>query len=366
MKKNLFQFLLLISAAALFLSCQKEEEEEHYDVSRFFSEYLKIICDNAASCEAGFVTAENRINCPDIIMYHPFPFPAFKREEKVIFKQKFEMLRSDEEVGWIEVNNKKVKECFDALEEVAQCDPMETSLFEIVACVNVFEGTKSIRQDCGQDEECFYGWCDKRGGRCPGSCVEYKEPGQSCNVTLDRCVPGYTCRTNGCSESSIGVAGDPCLSDIDCSPSLYCRKSSESDATGRCFWRKSHGEPCIDVNECMIGLDCINNLCSKERISDVSGGKCGKIEDDDGNEVMYSCNVYNKLECGPQNTCQAFPQQGQPCASICDKGMYCDEGSGTCQFQRAVGRSCTSNTQCMTFYCHNEVCGIPECMDVYD
>jgi len=365
MRKS-FYIMLAVLLLFGFAGCDKEEKEEPYQLSmfNFFSEYLNVICNSAASCKAGFVTNENKLNCPDVIMHHPYPFPAFKRGEKVVFMQKFEMLVGAEKVGWVKVDMKKAEICFDIIRKMSPCDPMEVHLFDIVECVDVFEGTKSLRQSCNQDEECFYGWCDTRGGRCPGTCVDYKEPGQNCNASLDRCAPGYTCRSSGCSKSTIGQPGDPCLSDVDCSSFLYCRRRSENDATGNCFKRQNDGEVCLNVNECMTGLECINNLCSKARVSDVAGAPCGKSEDRDGNEITLSCNIFGKLECGPQKTCQKFPQQGMPCSSTCDKSLFCHKESGLCQYQAMVGRPCDDHNQCTSFYCYNGVCGVPECIDV--
>ncbi len=360
---------IVLSAFLLMLltiggSCGESTEEPVYqhNVSNFFSEYLNIICNSAASCSSGFVTDENRLSCPDIILHHPFPFPAFKRGHDIIFMQKYQMLDAAEKAGWIKLDMKQAEVCFDLLRDMSPCNPFEVHLADIVECATVFEGTKTIRQECDQDEECNYGWCDTRG-RCPGTCVSYKEPGQACNSSMDRCSPGYTCRTSGCSKSTIGDAGDPCLTDVDCSSFLYCRRRNESDATGNCFKRKNDGEPCLDANECMTGLDCVNNICSKGRVSDTPGTQCGKMEDEHGEEVTYSCNVFAKLECGPNNTCQRFPQQGQPCREICDKSLFCDKNSGLCQYQAMIGRPCDADEQCTTFYCTNGVCGIPQCID---
>mgnify|MGYP001073356550 CR=1 FL=1 len=100
--------VLILFSGMMFLavSCGDDAGEQPYqpNMSNFFSNYLSVICDSAASCKSGLVSSETRLNCPDIILHYPFPFPALKRGENIIFMQKFEMLDSAEKAGWVKVD----------------------------------------------------------------------------------------------------------------------------------------------------------------------------------------------------------------------------------------------------------------------
>jgi len=355
-------FLLLF----FIISCEDEKKEEPYvpSMTNFFTQYLNSVCDSATKCKSGFVTQSTALFCPDVMLYNPFPFEGFHKGEKAVFRHKYEMMISAETLGWVFVDMEQAKSCFEIITRMEPCNPFDVQLLDITECAKVFSGSKFIKQECFQDEECDNGWCNLRGGRCPGNCVEYKQPDQSCNSTLDRCYPGYVCRSSGCSKASDGNPGDPCASDDDCGSFLFCRKTG-TDALGNCFKRKSEGEPCLEPKECVVGLSCVNNQCTRSRISDQVGAPCGAQEekDEDGKPIILECNAFAKLECGPQRTCQKIAtDSNMPCGTKCDKGLYCEPNSGTCQWQKTAGLPCSNNENCLSFYCFNGVCAVPQCL----
>lgn len=364
--------ILFITLSALLLlfssSCKEESNNDQYEYNmmNFFNEYLLSLCEASTRCTSGFVSDANYKYCTDIIMNYPEAFQGFHKKENVVFRHKVEMMVSAERMGWTKVDMDKAQECYDIISKLDPCNPLDVQMLDIAECANVFSGTKFIKQECFQDEECDNGWCDLKGDRCPGNCVFYKEAGQECNATIDRCSPGYTCRSSGCSKSSNGAPGDPCVNDDDCSSFLFCRKTG-SDAIGICFKRQGEGQACLEEKECVVGLECVNNLCTRSRISDQVGAPCGPQEGEGEEEIVLSCNIFSKLECGPTNTCQKLSNQpNTPCTGMCDKTLYCDPNYHVCLYQGDFGKPCTSNAQCITMYCLNNVCASPECITVVE
>ena len=376
MKKLLF----LLAIALFFSSCggdSKSSEGGGISTGDFFERYLDTLCTAATKCNSGFVNAENLSFCPKTILNSAKPFEGFHKGESVIFKHKYDMLKNAEEMGWLSLNKEQAESCFAVIAQMEPCNPLDVQLLDIPECANVFKGTKQIRETCNQDEECKNGWCNMRGNVCPGSCVDYKQADQSCNSSLDKCIIGYECRSSGCSKSSTGVVNDPCVSNSDCTTFLFCYVK-EGDSFGVCLKRKGEGLACTGADECVVGLSCVNNLCTRSRVSDTIGAPCGVQEekDEDGNEIVLECNRFSKLECGPANVCQKMPTASNlQCSEFCDTdlGLYCDSSSHTCQWPKSAVTQCTGNEQCASLYCaavHGTedqgvmICQEPQCLPI--
>ena len=373
--------LLSIAALVLILSScggESKSSEGEMNTANFFDRYLNTLCTAATKCTSGFVNAENVSFCPKTLFNSAKPFEAFHKGEPVIFKHKYEMLKDAEEMGWISLDMAQAESCFSIISQMEPCNPLDVQLLDIPECANVFKGTKQLRDDCNQDEECKNGWCNMRGDVCPGSCVDYKQPDQNCNSSIDRCVIGYECRSSGCSKSSTGAVNDPCVSNSDCTTFLFCYVK-EGDSFGVCLKRKGEGLACTDANECVVGLSCVDNICTRSRISDTIGSPCGVQEekDEEGNDIVLECNRFSKLECGAANVCQKMPATSNlQCSESCDtdQGLYCDSSSHTCQWPKSAGVPCTQNEQCLSMYCavvsgtegeEVKVCQDPQCLQAY-
>ena len=373
--------LLSIAALVLILSScggESKSNEGEMNTANFFDRYLNTLCTAATKCTSGFVNAENVSFCPKTLFNSSKPFEAFHKGESVIFKHKYEMLKDAEEMGWISLDMAQAENCFSIISQMEPCNPLDVQLLDIPECASVFKGTKQLRDDCNQDEECKNGWCNTRGDVCPGSCVDYKQPDQNCNSSIDRCVIGYECRSSGCSKSSTGVVNDPCVSNSDCTTFLFCYVK-EGDSFGVCLKRKGEGLACTDANECVVGLSCVDNICTRSRISDTIGSPCGVQDekDEEGNDIVLECNRFSKLECGATNVCQKMPAGSNlQCSESCDtdQGLYCDSSSHTCQWPKSAGVPCTQNEQCISMYCavvsgtegeEVKVCQDPQCLPAY-
>jgi len=375
MKKLLF----VLTIALLFSSCGGDSKSSEGDMNTvgFFERYLDTLCNASAKCTSGFVNAENLSFCPKTILNSAAPFEGFHKGESVIFKHKYEMLKNAEEMGWLSLDMLQAESCFAIIAQMEPCNPLDVQLLDIPECASVFKGTKQLRDACNQDEECKNGWCNMRGDVCPGSCVDYKQPDQNCNSSLDKCVIGYECRSSGCSKSSTGVVNDPCVSNSDCTTFLFCYVK-EGDALGVCLKRQGEGFACTDANECVVGLSCVDNRCTRSRISDTPGAPCGvqPEKDENGNDIVLECNRFSKLECGHAGVCQKMPADSNlQCSEFCDtdRGLYCDSSSHTCQWPKSAGLACTKNEQCASFYCavvseasegagEVRVCQEPQCL----
>ncbi len=374
------KIFLVVLAAVIFSSCGGESKSENgeMNMANFFERYLDTLCTASSKCASGFVNAENFSFCPKVIMNSTTPFEGFHKGENIIFKHKYEMLKNAEEMGWITVDMLQAEECFLLISQMEPCNPLDVQLLDIPQCALVFQGTKTLKQECNQDEECRNGWCNLRGTLCPGTCVDYKMPNQNCNASFDKCITGYECRSSGCSQSSTGALNDPCVSNSDCTTFLFCYFAKEGDYNGVCLKRKGEGMPCADTNECVVGLSCVNNACSRSRISDQVGAPCGvqPDKDENGNEIVLECNRFSKLECGPAHVCQKMPADSNlQCSESCDtdRGLYCDSSSHTCQWPKSAGTVCTKNEQCASLYCavvsetegsEVQVCQEPQCIPI--
>lgn len=375
MKKLLF----VLAIALVFSSCGGDSKSSEGDMNTagFFERYLDTLCSASAKCASGFVNAENLSFCPKTILNSAIPFEGFHKGESVIFKHKYDMLKNAEEIGRLSLDMQQAESCFSIISQMEPCNPLDVQLLDIPECANVFKGKGLLRDECYQDEECRNGWCNMRGGVCPGSCVDYKQPDQSCNSSLDKCIIGYECRSSGCSKSSSGDVNDPCVNNSDCTTFLFCYVK-EGDSFGVCLKRKGEGLACTSANECVIGLSCVDNLCTRSRISDTLGAPCGiqPEKDEDGNDIVLECNRFSKLECGPSNVCQKMPTAANlQCSEFCDTdlGLYCDSLTHTCQWPKSAVTQCTSNEQCASLYCaavpgaedqEIMICQEPQCLPV--
>ncbi len=345
--------ILLIAAALLISACSGESKKETIKVEDFFTSYLTLICDTAASYTGGLVSVSGKATCPSAILDIPIPYTYFHESELTIFKQKKNLLMRAELDGVMEIEKEQAQKCFDVIKEMAPYNPLDIRLLDIAECAMAFKGSRVVNDHCAQDEECDNGWCNLSSA-CPGRCVLYKTKGQACNSSLDRCEPGYVCRNSGCSRVSQGNAGDPCSNDKDCISYLYCRKLSQDDSTGTCFRRKGLKEKCTLDGECLTGMKCLDDVCSGGNIPDKAGADCSESK---------LCNYFSKLECSEALTCRAFSKKpDEPCTLQCEGALYCDRATKVCKRARFEDDPCTNYFECTSLYCASEgVCKYPEC-----
>ena len=349
---------LLFGIILLIGSCGDGDDTKMktMSVNEFFTEYLQTLCEASAQCNGGFITTTNSGSCPSIIRSLSQPYEFFHQRELVVFNQKLEALKRAGTNQQLLIDKEQAAVCFNIVKELEPCNPLKVSLFDIVECQKAFIGETYPHNPCFQDEECEGGWCDINGTQCPGTCVLYREANQACNDRIDKCEPGYACRGSGCSKVTQGEAGDPCTSDEHCSDYLYC-KINEGDAAGLCLRKKEAGKACVTSEECVIGLECIENQCLGTLIENTAGGQCD-------NETRF-CNYFSRLECSPSGICQALPNAAnQMCTYICETPFYCSPSQKKCLYMSEGGQQCESNEACKSYLCSNGVCIVPDCVPV--
>lgn len=357
MVRKLITFFLFASFL-LIGSCGGDDNKgmETLPVPGFFSEYLETLCDASAQCNGGFITQANANYCPGIMSSLSSPYEFFHRKELVIFNQKYEALKRAGANQQLLIDKKQVAVCLEIIKQLEPCNPLKVSLFDIVECQKAFIGQTLPHNPCYQDEECAGGWCDLNGGKCPGSCVLYREANQACNDRIDKCEPGYACRGSGCSKVTQGVAGDPCSSDEHCSDYLYCR-INEGDAAGLCLKKKEAGKVCVTSEECVIGLECVDNKCLGTLIENSAGGQC--------DNTTRFCNYFSRLECSPAGVCQPLPNgPNQLCSTVCEPPFYCSGSQKKCIYMSEGGQQCEANEACKSYLCSSGICIVPDCVPV--
>ncbi|HNT28319.1 MAG TPA: Dickkopf N-terminal cysteine-rich domain-containing protein [bacterium] len=351
----------MLVLALMLGACEgTKSEKAKMPVDEFFQTYLQTICGSAAEYSGGIITSANKDSCVDSIKESLLVWDFFHTGRKTVFKQKIYLLRLAEKREWLSVDADQAQKCFDIISQMHPYNPLEIRLFDIPDCALAFKGLKIINDQCFQDEECDNGWCNLAAGACPGWCVLYRRQGEPCNENLDRCEPGYTCLSSGCSRLSTGAKGEPCMSDDHCASYLYCKKT-EGDDIGICFEKKGIGKTCAEDNECIVGLTCIDEQCQGPEIPNSLGADCS---------ASKVCNYFSRLECGVNGetyACRAFPaEEYAACTLQCDKKFYCDPFDHKCSYFKGEGEPCGQYYQCSTLYCaKGGVCEMPECEQIF-
>lgn len=128
---------------------------------------------------------------------------------------------------------------------------------------------------------------------------------------------------------------------------------TEFCAAGLCAPRRAANGPCNGVDQCMEGLQCVQNICTP--FQDLDGG-CGN----------NSSVCKNLLNCNQTtNTCQPGTSMldggcsggGGPGAIACAEGFCTGGSTSVCAALIADGLPCmNSNAQCQSYSCVNNVC----------
>ena len=213
-------------------------------------------------------------------------------------------------------------------------------------CYNLDNNFSCIsNRDCYSDEECMSGKCDFEGtGKC-----ECSDRGGMCEDYDSHCAGNLRCNDdyNVCYDSDLNLVGEEvCFDNRECE-SGNC--IFDEDGNGTCQG-VGRGEVCQDNTDCSSGLLCSGIYCYDSTATLNSGVKC-----------------YHDDECD---------------SKICDFGEYYGEGIGKCKLaddeeeeepvdeepvedepeedvspaKKWDGSPCTSNDQCRSGYCYNEIC----------
>jgi hypothetical protein len=228
----------------------------------------------------------------------------------------------------------------------------------ISACQSVVVGQVALGGSCSSLLDCAAGFCD-RSTTCPGTCVPYREVGESCGdaVIIDSpgpapakvCSPGLACAWTGAVTGSpvcraLAALDGPC----PCQPDLYCDSASST-----CKVPMTSGA-CASVTECAVGYQCTSSGC---RLAGVLGDAC-----DPAPAVPLP---WKGFDCAPGYACDpasrkciAALRDGQSCLMQLDGASYylaclhgtrfTAEGGCTCiPPPKADGVPCTADGECL-------------------
>ncbi|MBL8952203.1 MAG: hypothetical protein JNK82_15580 [Myxococcaceae bacterium] len=139
-------------------------------------------------------------------------------------------------------------------------------------------------------------------------------PLQACYDGYSECTENRVCRGAACPRSCqpLGVVGDSCLLDSDCTSLLYCKRAVAVTGAGTCTNLGVASSVCGPDEPCAPGFTCVAGRCLVP------------------------------------------PTVGSPCASggVCDATAWCEFNAdgGTCAMRQGAAARCTDDVQCASGY----------------
>jgi hypothetical protein len=244
--------------------------------------------------------------------------------------------------GWATYDAAAAAEC-DAR---FRADPCNFGLFlfvptvhEVLAyCPDVVTGVQATGDPCASDLDCSpVSFCSMMGRTCPGTCQPRVSEGGACTSDgTADCDWSLTCRRDVCQRRLI--AGDACDSTTrsDCYNDGYWCDV----AAGVCRDPVGEGEPCDDLG----GARCASPLVCVQVLGDVGTcrirGSAGAECDDDRDCVdILSCYQPGAPNLG---ACRAPASEGQPCVTRADCAEAYRCASDLCVPLDTLGEPCVS------------------------
>jgi hypothetical protein len=257
------------------------------------------------------------------------------------------------------------------------------------ACGQVVEGLVAPGSACDADVECAVdgGAClFNRTNDCSGVCVQYLQPGESCEERPRDCAPrsycdgavcqapplspdgaacyddGSSCESGKCFDyrckQTSGYNGE-CVEQDDCDPWYYCRPLPPS--TGRlgvCQVPAQTGQQCGYIVHCEGNQSCPGHFWGPMVVHSTGlcqvaphgvGAPCVPIPQDGGyTEGDTGC--FGDLTCDPTTSlCAVAPSTASPCAEPgrrCGLDSWCDD-DGTCRAKKLPGQPADAGIECL-------------------
>jgi hypothetical protein len=161
--------------------------------------------------------------------------------------------------GTVRYDEDAAQQCVDALASLS-CDVTEQT-GALAACDDVYEGTRDDGDACGFDLECKSGSCATlpcSEACCPGMCrpaVPLPGLDDACSIF---CVDGAYCGVDSICHAYL-PKGAACDATTICTSDLYCAGASQG-GSGVCTAIPHDGEPC--EGPCTeYGSGCLANIC---------------------------------------------------------------------------------------------------------
>ncbi|MCH8148095.1 MAG: hypothetical protein IH987_08915, partial [Planctomycetes bacterium] len=219
----------------------------------------------------------------------------------------------------------------------------------------LFPGFCYVDADCNDGNACTDEICDRPDVCAAGLCTNPPlPPGAPCGDQTDTpCNHADTCDGAGACQDNLEQDDTPCDDGLFCTVGETCTGGDCGGGTPR---NCDDGNPCT-TDECDDADDtCVNTL-------DEEGCCVTSQECDDDNECTDNV-------CGPLNTCEFPPSNGDPCGSqsdtLCTAPDTCDQ-TGTCQPNDINeggpcddGDACTDPDACVLGLCTGTPSGVCE------
>ncbi len=217
-------------------------------------------------------------------------------------------------------------------------------------CDDVFVGSLPEGGACIDGSECADGRdCQRDSGVCEGTCEN--------NCGEFNCLNSEFCSQTGCVE--LGAIGADCQDFDECTTGLFCIASVCSTGNST-----AAGGECQLNGECSGDQTCLNSECTAFN-PPTAGQPCTL------GETSTFCapgSVCTDLVLGDNQldgTCGPPKKAGGECRVFyeCEVGLTCDAPDfltpGVCTALRANGAACTSQFDCESGACENDLCEPP-------
>merc|ERR1711892_97237 len=231
-------------------------------------------------------------------------------------------------------------------------------------------------RECCKTSHCEYFSKDKEKCR-DNKCVGFLDDGELC-LEDSYCFSNHCCKNGKCGECCKhshcnSAANETCLArtcvgprdaGIKCSADSHCASNS---CCGLWLWPKKRTcQECCKDEDCSLGLNCFNNVCSGPRSnteecqipSHCSSTFCCKQQSQsnstkkicseccrDNNCAKGACNQWNLCGTAIPTLCNEYVK--------CSSGHYCSR-EGLCEKKLKIKTPCRQDAECVSSSC----CGI--------
>ncbi|EGG21403.1 hypothetical protein DFA_01286 [Cavenderia fasciculata] len=263
-----------------------------------------------------------------------------------------------------------------------------------------YDFCKKANEVCKDDTECpFQHYCTPSGKDLEQTCQPYVDLNGPCDgnagdiTKTKRCFADLGCYRNirsdqqnavtfgSCRQLQFAVAGEACVSDLECANNLKCRddvcslvRPDKCDDNNDCpYGQQCSSQACVAISpsmdcredgDCAVGDVCSGMICvaafSKNAGDACSSQPLTSITQFDGKIPLTDCNIANNLQCDPASDKCAVISRSSSTASCgdtsCLSGETCVCAStagataGTCQpnilYSAACKESITQLIQC--------------------
>lgn len=270
---------------------------------------------------------------------------------------------------------------------VVSCPTGQTcgSNYQCVSITNLANGASCTANSQCTSGNCQNGMCCASGNVCCSTQSQCTSAGylrcneaHYCEAYTENggyCISGDTCTSRNCKNYVCCEAGKNC-----CTTNSHCTNDLGSMYTcGSNYYciagqLKADGQSCTKNTECTSG-NCYNNLCC------AAGQKCCKTWSDCEFSQNCGTNYYcveKPKKANGENCTSSYDCQSDNCGFYnsayticCESGKTCCRSNSECPFaytcgsnyycvsstpKKIEGQSCTSNSECSSNYCGNNIC----------